>query len=220
MKKGCGIVQDLLPLYAEKMTNDESNDMIEEHLRDCMECREKLERMREELPTVEGQGEAALRSIKNKLFWRKIGIVLGTIAVCVFLLILGLKILSRPINLEYSEDLISFSQIDDNVYIHLGKDVKGWIIEGEMSEDDPEEWDFYVSIWTTHLDQWFGKEEEHTWLLNEPSPAYAVGQGGDLPIVEEHRNRVTKVYYVPRVQGFESFETWKETGLVIFESVN
>lgn len=220
MKKGCGIVQDLLPLYAEKMTSGESNGMIEEHLRDCVECQEKLKELGEELPIVEDRGEAALRNIKNKLFWRKVGIILGTIAVCVIFLILGLKILSRPINLDYSEDLISFSQSGDSVYIHLGKGVEHWAIEGEVSEEDPEEWDFYVSIWTTRLDQWFGKEEEHTWLLNEPSPTHAEGEGDNINIVEEHQNRVAKVYYVSRAQRFEFFKTWKETGQVIFEPID
>ncbi|MBO4877995.1 MAG: zf-HC2 domain-containing protein [Ruminococcus sp.] len=38
----CRIIQDLLPLYAEKLTSEESAKAVEEHLRGCPECMEKL----------------------------------------------------------------------------------------------------------------------------------------------------------------------------------
>lgn len=39
MKLDCKIIKDLLPLYVEKMTSDESNRAIEEHLADCEACK-------------------------------------------------------------------------------------------------------------------------------------------------------------------------------------
>ena len=33
--KDCKIVQDLLPNYIEKLTNEETNKYIEEHLNEC-----------------------------------------------------------------------------------------------------------------------------------------------------------------------------------------
>ena len=40
MKKECKIVQDLLPSYVDKLTNEETNQYIEEHLKECKECKE------------------------------------------------------------------------------------------------------------------------------------------------------------------------------------
>lgn len=37
-KKNCKIIQDLLPNYIEKLTKEETNLFIEEHLKDCEEC--------------------------------------------------------------------------------------------------------------------------------------------------------------------------------------
>ena len=34
-KRDCKIVQDLLPNYIEKLTNDETNKYVEEHLKEC-----------------------------------------------------------------------------------------------------------------------------------------------------------------------------------------
>ena len=38
-KRNCKIVQDLLPNYIDKLTNDETNQYIEEHLAKCNECK-------------------------------------------------------------------------------------------------------------------------------------------------------------------------------------
>ena len=37
--KECKIVQDLLPNYIEKLTNEETNKFIEEHLKNCEDCK-------------------------------------------------------------------------------------------------------------------------------------------------------------------------------------
>ena len=42
MKLPCAVVRDLLPLYAEKMTEPETQRLVDTHLRDCAECRQKL----------------------------------------------------------------------------------------------------------------------------------------------------------------------------------
>ena len=45
MKLPCAVVRDLLPLYAEKMTEPETRKLVDEHLEDCAECRQKLAEM-------------------------------------------------------------------------------------------------------------------------------------------------------------------------------
>ena len=46
-KKNCMIVQDLFPNYIEKLTSDETNNFIEEHLKSCNECQKILKNMKE-----------------------------------------------------------------------------------------------------------------------------------------------------------------------------
>lgn len=48
-KRNCRIVQDLLPNYIEKLTNEETNSYIEEHLKECNECEKVLKNMQQEL---------------------------------------------------------------------------------------------------------------------------------------------------------------------------
>ena len=42
MKLPCSVVRDLLPLYAENMIETETRTLVDEHLAECPECREKL----------------------------------------------------------------------------------------------------------------------------------------------------------------------------------
>ena len=42
MKLPCAVVRDLLPLYAENLTEDETKKIVDEHLESCEECRQRL----------------------------------------------------------------------------------------------------------------------------------------------------------------------------------
>ena len=42
MQLPCAVVRDLLPLYAENLTEDETKKLVDEHLEGCTECRQKL----------------------------------------------------------------------------------------------------------------------------------------------------------------------------------
>jgi len=46
MKNECSIVKDLLPLYIEKMVSEDTACFVEEHLKDCTECREICESLK------------------------------------------------------------------------------------------------------------------------------------------------------------------------------
>ena len=47
--KDCKVVLDLLPNYIEKLTSEETNKFIEEHLQECPECKAMLESMKAEI---------------------------------------------------------------------------------------------------------------------------------------------------------------------------
>ena len=49
MKMKCEIIRDLFPSYIDGLTSRESNELIEEHLEECGDCREYLASMQEEI---------------------------------------------------------------------------------------------------------------------------------------------------------------------------
>lgn len=80
----CDIIKDLLPLYEDHICSEQSKDAIEEHLIECESCREYLEAMQADLPsidvpsTTDHSNEEAefLRRISHKLTFQK-GILCG-----------------------------------------------------------------------------------------------------------------------------------------------
>lgn len=48
-KKECKIIQDLLPNYMEGLTNEQTNQYIENHLKECTECKTMLNDMKSDL---------------------------------------------------------------------------------------------------------------------------------------------------------------------------
>ena len=95
-KRDCKIVEDLLPNYIEKLTSKETNDFIEEHLKNCPSCKKTYDNMKEKLEennvkTKEGENKKVkfLKKYRNKL--RVLRIILLVI-VLVFVINTGRKV--------------------------------------------------------------------------------------------------------------------------------
>lgn len=77
-KRDCKVVQDLLPNYVEKLTNEETNKYIEEHLESCEECRSILESMKKEIKVLDKEKQK--KEVKFlKKYNRKLKILSGII---------------------------------------------------------------------------------------------------------------------------------------------
>lgn len=87
--KDCKIVQDLLPNYIEKLTNEETNKYIEEHLNECKECKDVLLEMQKELKISDQKRDR--REVKYiKKFSNKMKIL--KIILLIILIIFGIHI--------------------------------------------------------------------------------------------------------------------------------
>ena len=71
MKLPCAVVRDLLPLYAEKLTEDETKKAVDEHLAGCEDCRRRLAEIETKVDsTVESAKPlAALKKEIRKRRW-------------------------------------------------------------------------------------------------------------------------------------------------------
>ncbi len=103
----CSIAEDLLPLYVEEICSEETRKELEEHIKNCKECRAKLQAYKTDvtLPPVPGDNTAtedtasrpdeklavdSMKKVKKKLSVRKtvtlllslvLIVVLGTIGI-------------------------------------------------------------------------------------------------------------------------------------------
>lgn len=79
----CSVVKDLLPLYAEELTTDDTNRVIEEHIENCSECRQEYRMLQEDtMAESEAQNEIRQQEINylEKLkTYQNINLILGAV---------------------------------------------------------------------------------------------------------------------------------------------
>ena len=76
-KRDCKIVRDLLPNYIEKLTDEVTNEFIEEHIETCEECKRALQDMNGnvEVEEIDQDNEIKYLKVVNKKVKRTIAIV-------------------------------------------------------------------------------------------------------------------------------------------------
>lgn len=113
-KKECKIIQDLLPNYIEKLTNEETNQYIEKHIEECEECRKALENMQKDIKmSDEKRDDREVKYIKKfSTKMRTLKLILLAIIV-LFVLLIGRRMI---IMLSLSEKA---QQKSNNYYAKL-----------------------------------------------------------------------------------------------------
>ena len=80
----CTIIQDLLPLYVDKVCSSDSAELVKNHLQSCHGCKKIYDEMTAdlegELPSPEVDGKKAFQSLRTNLLW--IAVALATMVGC------------------------------------------------------------------------------------------------------------------------------------------
>ena len=111
MKIPCSVIRDLLPLYAEKMVEPETRNLMDEHLADCSECRQKLSALKEET-------ERAIETAKplmnlRKQIRRRRRRAAAIAALCVFIILFACFYHAGKMNLlPWKEGLLQVKGIE------------------------------------------------------------------------------------------------------------
>ncbi len=136
----CSIIRDLLPLYCDKLTSAESNEEIENHLRNCVECTEIYENMSKEEFTMTEQDKNInpLKKVKKSFIKRLIiGIFSSTVILAGLFLIMFVGVI--PIS---SSDLIRDVTIEEEYLYNCDVDENG----EEISETTTKELHQFLEI--------------------------------------------------------------------------
>lgn len=80
----CTIIQDLLPLYVDKVCSEDSAELVKNHLHTCQNCKRLHDEMtagiEAELPEPEVDGKKAFQSLRTNLLW--IAVALAVMVGC------------------------------------------------------------------------------------------------------------------------------------------
>lgn len=92
IKNDCKIIQDLLPNYVENLTSKETNEYIDQHIKNCKECKKALEIMQE---GIENEHVKSLNQIDYLKKYKKKMCILKSILLIIALFaitFLGIKV--------------------------------------------------------------------------------------------------------------------------------
>lgn len=132
MKLSCNVIRDLLPLYAENLTSEESNALVDEHLCGCDECAKQLGILKKAQAIPVETDAPGLKKIRKAIVRRRVLAV--TMAVMlVITLVLGATFLwEAPVWLDADQAVKEVMKMEDGSIRIYYTD----IIQGISSEDD------------------------------------------------------------------------------------
>lgn len=128
----CGIVQDLLPNYIEKLTGDETNHAVKKHLDTCEDCKKAYEQMAADMGNIEKVPVIELKFLKKVKRTRLLAAVL-----CVVLtLVLSCLIYTSEYNFANDKsslaagitEFIAPTRNPVNAYVLETKEVDGVLV--------------------------------------------------------------------------------------------
>lgn len=148
MKIKCEIIQDLLPLYHDKVCSEESSKLVENHLNECENCKKIASTMEIEFEVPkEPEHQKINAGFKNG--FRKIKKRFALIIACILILTPVLVITARLITNQVNKEGICFTNIDEIRFVKkFLKNIKNGNYEEAFSVYDRSA-DYY-SIVTTH----------------------------------------------------------------------
>lgn len=113
MKVSCNVIRDLLPLYAEKLTSSDSNQLVEAHLTDCPECSRQLSMMQQAAPVPVEVGTGALNKIRQVMRRRWVLTALTAVLLVVTLVCQGVLLLDATVYLT-PEQAVESVEVREN----------------------------------------------------------------------------------------------------------
>ena len=125
----CSIVEDLLPSFVEELTREETNEFMEEHLKDCASCRKKAESLSYEMEHVEKAPERELKFLKKVKKTKLLGAVLSAL----FALFIAFGIYSYEF--RYTLDHGDLSRAVTEYVSPFEKEFEGYALETLRLED-------------------------------------------------------------------------------------
>lgn len=114
----CEVVKDLIPLYIDNLTCEVTNKEIEEHLKECSECKGVIDMMKNEVimensETVEKEVDylKKIKNINKKKIWTTIGICGAIIIAVLVAVFLKVHIIGNEINKKYNYDYVMVEKL-------------------------------------------------------------------------------------------------------------
>ena len=139
-KRECKLVQDLLPNYIEKVTSEETNQYIEEHLQSCTECTQVYTSMNEEIKSKVLEVDKTvdyMKKVNKKMKIAKIALESIIAIILLIMLVFGANTLRNYRILEELRQTLKETQKISNYHLTMSNKVgnNGLIVMDTYKKD-------------------------------------------------------------------------------------
>ena len=198
MSLTCGIVKDLLPLYAENLCGDESKEAVEAHLSECENCRDTLDGMKQ-TQSVSTLEALPLRSISKKIKKKQIRLVALALCLALFLITAyqGRVNQLKPIPYDPGFQFSVTADENDGLILKYDNSLEPFAIEGYMDLAEPGSIKVSPYIYSISFQQYEKRPVIDTGkdLPFSETPEGMFRQSKEI-LLNDHGDLPVKIYYV------------------------
>ena len=201
MKIACGVIRDLLPLYAEKMTGEESNALILEHLGGCKDCSEYLEKLQypicNDASMAFTSNDNSLKLVRKGIRNRKVTAVLFSALLVFVVMLTAFSRMVRPDYVPYGSSGITVVESENgDVYAQFSGSVTSCKLTRSVNEYDQSVVE--IEAWTSLWDKTLGKTAPSV-LISSNADKTDIAYYYDLSTED---NNVTVIYGTDAEESF------------------
>ena len=176
MKKiSCNIIRDILPLYLDGVVSDDTEKMVEEHLKECDQCRNEAVKLKQDvvLPASKSVRLAeteVVKGLKRKLFRKKVLVSAVSVILTIAVLsgICSYMALTKTC-VAYDSGKVQIQEEDGALYVvYQGDDLGGTVgfdpVEVTIDGKEQNVFTFYcyTTLWSEYIESIFDGETEKT----------------------------------------------------------
>ena len=122
MKNNCAVIEDLLVPYMDETCNVETKEMVEEHIKECEKCRNKLENFKTELVTDNKEENIkAKKPFKN--IKKRFTVLFTVIAVLILIIIPPSVYMIYASNTSFYEADRAFLGLNDDDFLYANQEI-------------------------------------------------------------------------------------------------
>ena len=169
----CEIIRDLMPLYLDGLTSEESNGAIREHLDGCESCKKILEQMQRETTVKPEETKKKINPFRK--FNRKMKTyVAATVAVCVGFGGLGYKAFARGFAIDPDDMTMDVRMEGEMLYLDFALEEGVLQHDGTMYDETSAEIKLR-KVWTLPGDYLGAEPNKFSWGMQ--LDALTIGSG-------------------------------------------
>ena len=181
MKVPCGVIRDLLPLYAENLAGEESKKLVEEHLSECETCQKELANLKG--GSIQPVEKLPFKQVEKSLKKQRLKLAALILCATAAVLLTVFNFLTMPQYLPLEDSGVKITEYEDGtISVSLGGLMTAHSVETHEDDQGGQILDIYT--WRTDMDALTGSGQAAAYFsLDDISAVYYCVPGEENQLI-------------------------------------